>query len=232
MQSTSFSSAWRPSSRESTSSAPLARSKRSNLSQEMLHMIPVGTPVRWTPPVRHTSMLSAQPPPLLLAGQAGIYLTVSEFDDEDETLPQGISRMAVRHCSFAIRHDFNVNEFAIHYLHRLRDRGDRLTLYKVKKCPNPRHAEPGLLAMEFLGYFPPQQLHVMETLLQRVENHLNMSRTACHSQLWMRLSLKQMLKAGLVTNRQLKRATERLEQALNLPYIERYPNRHRCFPGS
>ena len=182
-----------------------------------------------TPSSTTTRKTLSSRPPQPPADHAAVYLTVSEFDRADEMPEPGVSRLAMRHCSIAIQLDSHIKEFTIHYLRGAPGPGNQIELYTVKKCPNPRWGEPGLLAMDFLGFIPHQRARELDVLVTRVGQAVSRSYAAWNSRSWVLECFGKMLEAGLVTNRQVLKATEKLDRALHLPYTGDYPNGQDCF---
>lgn len=180
---------------------------------------PPPTPLPTPRPRLHRPRPS-QPAP---GSYAAVYLTITDFADNGAMrLPT--ARALHRDCSLVIQPNPAVEKYSTYHLHWRRgppQHSSQWQLYHMHDLPDPRRAEPGLLAMNFVTWIPRRWLPYLDIEIRQVD----IRRLAVtESPLWARMCLWRMFKVKMLSQVALDAAVAQQECDLRIDSCANFPN--------
>lgn len=182
---------------------------------------PSSPPTRRLMPYRRVPI---RPPPQLeprpRGAHAAVYLTVTDFADNG-LIYHTTTRALLRDCSIVIHPDPSIEKFSTYHLHWHVHPVNRLELYHINDLPDPRKAEPGLLAMDFLLWIPRKMLPVLDAAIKQIDIR---TFTMLESPRWARIFICATFDMKLITRRDRDKALAQQTRDLCIDSVIDYPN--------
>ena len=186
---------------------------------------PASTPN--SPPNRRLTPYRAvpiTPPPRLQprprGDHAAVYLTITDFADNGFVLDTA-NRALLRDCSIVVHPDPSIEKFSTYHLHWHVHPQNRLELYHINDLPDPRKAEPGLLAMNFLMWIPRRQLPVLDAQIKQIDIR---KFSVLDSPLWARIFINAMFNSKLMSRTDMDIAIAQQTRDLHIHSSVNFPN--------